>query len=81
MIFALQKFRHNLLGGHFKFFIDHSTLKYLVKNPILEVLICRWFLLFQDVYFKVIFKLTKYNHGFDNILWLETTEYEGMIDD
>ena len=26
MVYALQKFRHYLLGGHFKMFIDHSTL-------------------------------------------------------
>jgi hypothetical protein len=35
MVYALQKFRHYLLGKHFKMFIDHSTLKYLVKNPVL----------------------------------------------
>ena len=27
MIYALQKFRHYLLGSHFKFFTGHSTLK------------------------------------------------------
>jgi hypothetical protein len=27
MVYALQKFRHYLLGGHFKMFTDHSTLK------------------------------------------------------
>ena len=36
MIYALQKFRHYLLGSHFKFFIDHSSLKYLVNNLVLE---------------------------------------------
>jgi len=41
MIYALQKFRHYLLGSHFKFFIDHSPLKYLVKKPMLEGIICR----------------------------------------
>jgi hypothetical protein len=32
MIYALQKFRHYLLGGHFKFFTNHSALKYLVNK-------------------------------------------------
>jgi hypothetical protein len=32
MIYALQKFIHYLLGSHFKFFTDHSTLKYLVNK-------------------------------------------------
>jgi hypothetical protein len=27
MVYALQKFRHYLLGGHFKMFIDHFALK------------------------------------------------------
>jgi hypothetical protein len=27
MVYALQKFRHYLLRGHFKMFTDHSTLK------------------------------------------------------
>lgn len=36
IIYALQKFRHYLLGGHFKFFTDHSALKYLVNKLVLE---------------------------------------------
>jgi hypothetical protein len=35
MVYALQKFRHYLLGGHFKMFTEHSTLKYLVNKPVL----------------------------------------------
>ena len=46
MVYALQKFRHYLLGGHFKMFTDHSTLKYLVNKPVLGGKICRWILLF-----------------------------------
>ena len=34
MIYALQKFIHYLLGGHFKMFTDHSALKYLVNKPV-----------------------------------------------
>jgi hypothetical protein len=33
MVYALQKFRHYLLGGHFKMFTDDSALKYLVNKP------------------------------------------------
>ena len=40
MINALQKFRHYLLGSQFKFFTDHSTLKYLVNKPVMEGSIC-----------------------------------------
>ena len=41
MVYSLQKFRHYLLGAPFKFFIDHSTLKYIVNKPVLEGRICR----------------------------------------
>jgi hypothetical protein len=46
MVYALQKFSHYLLGGHFKMFDDHSTLKYLVKNIVLGGRILTWLLLF-----------------------------------
>jgi hypothetical protein len=52
MIYSLQKFRHCFLGSHFKFFTNHSTLKYLVNKPVLEGGICRWFLLFQEFSFE-----------------------------
>ena len=32
MVYALQKFRHYLLGAPFKMFTDHSSLKYLVNK-------------------------------------------------
>jgi hypothetical protein len=35
MVCVLHKFLHYLLGGHFKMFIDHSMLKYLVNKPVL----------------------------------------------
>jgi hypothetical protein len=35
MVCALQKSRQYLLGKHFKMFIDHSSLKYLVNKPML----------------------------------------------
>lgn len=46
VVYLLQKFRNYLLGGPFKFFIDHSTFKYLVKKPVLEGKICIWLLFF-----------------------------------
>jgi hypothetical protein len=40
MVYALQNFHHYLLGGHFKMFTDHSTLKYLVNKIVLGGIIC-----------------------------------------
>jgi hypothetical protein len=63
MVYALQKFRHYLLGKHFKMFIDHSALKYLVNKPMLRGRIYRWLLLFQEFDFEVIVKPGKLNVG------------------
>ena len=41
MVYALQKFKHYLLGGHFKLFTNHFVLKYVVNNPVLGENICR----------------------------------------
>jgi hypothetical protein len=46
MVYALHKFKHYLLGGHFKMFTNHSALKYLVNKPVLGGRICIWLLLF-----------------------------------
>ena len=71
MIYSLQKFRHYLLGSHFKFFTDHSALKYLVNKPVLEGRICRWLLLFQEFSFEVIIKPGRCNIGPDHLSRLE----------
>jgi hypothetical protein len=81
MVYALQKFRHYLLGGHFKFFTDHSSLKYLVNKPFLEGRICRWLFLFQEFSFEVVVKPGKLNVGPDHLSRLETRESGGPIDD
>jgi hypothetical protein len=71
MIYALQKFRHYLLGSHFKFFTDHSTLKYLVKKLVLEGRIYRWLLLFHEFSFEVIVKPRICNVGPNHLSRLE----------
>jgi hypothetical protein len=67
MVYTLQKFRHYLLGKHFKMFKYHSTLKCLVNKPVLGGRICRWLLLFQEFDFKVIVKLGKLNARPDHL--------------
>ena len=56
MVYALQKFRHYLLGAHFKMYTDHCALKQLVNKPVLGGGICRWLFLFQEYDFEVIMK-------------------------
>ena len=61
MVYALQKFRHYLLGNHFNMFTYHSALKYLVNKPMLGGRICRWLPLFQESYLEEIVKPGKLN--------------------
>jgi hypothetical protein len=81
MVYALYKFHHYLLGGHFKMFIDHSTLKYLVKKPMLGGRICIWLLLFQEYDFDIIVKLGRMNKGPDHLSRLEHGEEPTNLED
>jgi hypothetical protein len=74
MVYALQKFLHYLLGGHFKMFTDHSTLKYLVNKPVLGGRICRSLLLFQEYDFEIVVKPGRMNKGPDHLSTLEHGE-------
>jgi hypothetical protein len=74
MVYVLQKFKHYLLGKHFKMFIDHSSLKYLMNKPMLGGRICRWLLLFQEFDFEVIIKSGKLNAGLDHLLRITNGE-------
>jgi len=81
MVYVLQKFRHYLLEIHFKYFTNHSDLKYLVNKLVLEGRICRWLLLFQEISFYIIVKFGKLNVGPYYLSHLESEESGGPIDD
>ena len=74
MVYALQKFRHYLVGASFKMFIDHSALKYLVNKPVLGGRIYRWLLLFQEYDFEIIVKPRRLNAGPDHLSWIDSRE-------
>lgn len=71
MMYALQKYCHYLLRGHFKIYIDQYFLKYLVKKLVLGEHICIWLLLFEEYDFEVIVKLGHLNVGPDHLSWIE----------
>ena len=81
MVYALQKFRHCLLGAPFKMFTDHSTLKYLVNKPVLGGRICRWLLLFQEYDFEIIVKPGKLNVGPDHLSRIDSGEEPSNLED
>lgn len=80
MVYSLKNFRHYLLGGPFKFFSDHSTLKYLVNNPVLEGRSYHWLFLFQFT-FEVNAKSRRSNVGLDHLYLHVLWESRGSIDD
>ena len=79
--YALHKFHHYLLGGHFKMFTDHSALNYLVNKPVLWGKICRWLLLFQEFDFEIIVKPGRLNAGPNHLSQIETGEERTNIED
>jgi len=56
MVFSLHKFKHYLLGNKFVFYVDHMTLVYLVNKPHVSRRINKWFLLFFEYDFIVMYK-------------------------
>ena len=54
MIFALEKFRHYLLGNKVVFHVDHQALLFLVNKPKLEGRLARWMLLLQEFDYTVV---------------------------
>jgi hypothetical protein len=81
MVYALQKLCHYLLGGHFKMYIDHSALKYLVNKPVLGGRICICILLFQEYDFEIIVKIGRMNKGPDHLSRLEHGEEPTSMED
>jgi hypothetical protein len=81
MVYALQKFRHYLLGGNFNMFTNHSTLKYLVNKPVFRGRICRWLLLFQEYDFDIVVKTGRMNKGPYHLSRLEHGEEPTSLED
>ena len=81
MVYALQKCRHYLLGGHFNMFIDHPSFQYLVNKPMLGGKIYCWLLLFQEFEFEIVVKLGWLNASPDHLSCVETGEEPTNIDD
>ena len=81
MVYVLQKFRHYLLGVHFKMFTNHSALKYLVSKLVLGGKIYRWLLLFQEYDFEIIVKLGRLNARPNHLSRLESAEEPTSLED
>ena len=62
-------------------FTDHLALKYLVNQPVLGGMICKWLLLFQEYEFEIIVKPSRLNAGPDNLSRLESGEEPISLED
>ena len=76
MVFAIEKFRHYLLGNKFIFYVDHEALKYLLNKPELSGRVTRWMLLFQEFSFEVVTKAGKTHVLADHLSRLLTNDQE-----
>jgi hypothetical protein len=56
MVYTLHKFSHYLLGNMPTFYVDHMALIYLVNKPYVSSKLARWFLLFLEYDFKIVYK-------------------------
>jgi hypothetical protein len=81
MVYALHKFRHYMLGNKFKFFVDHMALIYLVNKPHVSSRLARWFLLFLENDFKIVYKPSRSHLMVDALSRLPNhTEIVGVLD-
>ena len=62
-------------------YTDHSSLKYLVKKPVLGGKICQWILLFQELDFEVIVNPGRLNSRPDHMSRIESGEEHGNLDE
>ena len=61
-------------------FTDHSSLQYLVNNPVLGGKIWRWLLLFQDFDFEIVVKPGWLNAGPEHLSHVKNGEEPTNID-
>lgn len=79
MVYALHKFQHYLLSNKFVFYVDHMAL--LIKKPQVFRCIARWFFLFLQYDFLVVYKPSK-SHFVTNVLSRlpNSTKNKGIFD-
>ncbi len=56
MVYALHKFKHYLLSNMFTLFVDHMALVHLINKPDVSDKLVKWFLLFLEYDFKIVYK-------------------------
>lgn len=60
LVYTLPKFRQYLLSK-FTFYTQHETLNYCLNKLVTQRRICKWLLLFQELYLNLMIKARKNN--------------------
>lgn len=81
MVYALNKFRHYLLGNRVIFHVDHQALLYLIKKPNLQGRLARWMLLLQEFDFIIIHTPGKEHAIADFLSRIESGEAASGVED
>ena len=76
VVFALEKFRSYLLGTKVVVFIDHATLRYLLKKKESKPRLIRWILLLQEFNLEIKAKKGAENHVADHLSRLRTEDIQ-----
>ncbi len=81
VIYALNKFRHYIIGYQIFVHTDHSAIKYLMNKPAISRRLARWLLVMQEFGITIIDKPGKANVVADFLSCLQTLDDPGAIED
>ena len=81
MVFSCKKYRHYLLANHFKFYIDHQALLYLVNKPCTTGRITRRLLLLQGFDFAKVVRKGKQHYMANHLSRIKTRKPPTGVND
>jgi hypothetical protein len=81
VVYAINKFRHYLIGYSTFIHTDHSTIKYLMNKPITNAQITRCLLLLQEFDITIVDRPGKENVVADFLSRLNINDDNSPVDD
>jgi hypothetical protein len=81
VVYAINKFRHYIIGYSTFIHTDHSTIKYLMNKPITNARVARWLLLLQEFDITIVDRPGKENVVVDFLSRLNINDDNSLVDD